>query len=47
MSGLAARIAIASPEADDDTLTVNTLGGQDHVHLGTGLGALIRTRVNA
>jgi hypothetical protein len=51
VSGLSARIAIASPEADDpaepDTLTVNTLGGDDLVHLGTGLDELIRTRVNA
>ena len=51
VSGLAARIAIASPEVADraeaDTLTVNTLGGEDLVRLGTGLGELIRTRVNA
>jgi hypothetical protein len=47
VSGLAARIAIASPEAADDTLTVNTRGGEDLVRLGTGLGELIRTRVNA
>jgi hypothetical protein len=47
VSGLAARIAIASPEAADDTLTVNTLGGEDRVSLGAGLSELIRTRVNA
>jgi hypothetical protein len=47
VSGLAARIAIASPEAADDRLTVNTLGGEDQVRLGTGLSDLIRTRVNA
>jgi hypothetical protein len=51
VSGLSASIAIASPEAADpaepDTLTVNTLGGEDLVRLGTGLNELIRTRVNA
>ena len=46
VSGLAARIAIASSEAADDTLTVNTLGGEDRVNLGAGLRDLIRTRVN-
>ena len=47
VSGLAATIAVASPEATRDTLTVNTLGGEDRVLLGTGLSDLIRTRVNA
>lgn len=43
--GLAATIAISSPEAADDTLTVKTLGGEDRVLLGDGLSDLIRTRV--
>jgi hypothetical protein len=46
VSGLAARIAIASSEAADDTLTVNTLGGRDRVRLGAGLSSVIRTRVD-
>ena len=46
VSGLEARIAIASSEAADDTLTINTLGGGDRVSLGAGLSDLIRTRVN-
>ena len=46
-SGLAATVSIFSPEAADDSLIVNTLGGEDRVLLGTGIGDLIRTRVNA
>ena len=38
-SGLAAKVAVAHPEAANDSLTVNALGGEDEIHLGAGLSA--------
>ena len=45
--GLAAKVVVANPEAANDTLTVNALGGDDEIHLGAGLSALIPTTVRA
>ena len=47
LSGLAAKVVIASPEAANDALDVNALGGEDTIRLGDGLSGLIRTTVNA
>ena len=47
VDGLAAKVAVAHPEAANDSLTVNALGGEDEIHLGAGLGGLIKTSVNA
>ena len=47
LSGLAAKVAIAAPDATLDSLTVNMRGGEDTVRLGNGLSGLIRTTVNA
>ncbi len=47
LSGLAAKVVIASPEAANDALDVNALGGEDTIRLGGGLSGLIRTTVNA
>ena len=47
VEGLAAKVAVANPEAANDALTVNMLGGEDEVRLGAGLSGLIRTSVNA
>ena len=47
MEGLAAKVVVANPEAANDTLTVNALGGDDEIHLGAGLSALIPTTVRA
>jgi hypothetical protein len=47
VDGLAAKVVVAHPEAANDSLTVNALGGEDEIHLGAGLSGLIKTSVNA
>lgn len=47
VDGLAPKVVIANSEAANDTLTLNTLGGEDTVRFGNGLSALIRSIVNA
>jgi hypothetical protein len=37
---------IANSEAANDSLTLNSRGGDDTIRLGNGLSSLIRTTVN-
>jgi hypothetical protein len=46
ITGLAARVQILHPEAANDTLTVNGLGGTDVITVGAGVASLIKVVVN-
>jgi Ca2+-binding RTX toxin-like protein len=46
ITGLSAVVRITQPEAANDQLTVNTLGGNDNVSAGAGLAALIKLAVD-
>jgi hypothetical protein len=47
VSGLAAKVVVAAPDPGLDTLSVNALGGEDVIRVGSGLSGLITTSVNA
>ena len=46
VTGLFTAVGISNPELANDTLAINTLGGNDDVAIGGGVAGLIQTAVD-